>query len=158
MGSGKTTAGKKLAARLAYEYIDLDQFIEQAERDSISNIFEKKGENHFRELESKYLRKISAKNNCVISTGGGAPCFHSNIDFMNNAGFTVYLKMEPEQLLSRLRDAKEQRPLIREKNNEELLLFIKQKLKEREKFYRKAQLITNGFDLNMNELIKQIPV
>jgi shikimate kinase len=156
MGSGKTTAGKKLAYSLSYNYLDLDEFIEQQEQDSIRNIFEKKGEHYFREQEHEYLRKISGYDDCVISTGGGAPCFFDNMDYMNKAGLTVYLKMEPGQLVSRLKDGKEERPLIKDKDDQELLQFIKDKLNEREKHYAKAHLIVDGFNLNLKELLDKI--
>ncbi|MGM0531628.1 MAG: shikimate kinase [Bacteroidota bacterium] len=156
MGSGKTTAGKKLADRLSYSYLDLDEFIEQQEQDSIRNIFEKKGEAYFRERESKYLRDISRYVDCVISTGGGAPCFFDNMDYMNNAGITVYLKMTPGQLFSRLNNGREERPLIKNKDDQELLQYIRNKLSERETHYQKAQLIADGFNLNMSELVKKI--
>lgn len=156
MGSGKTTAGKKLANILSYSYLDLDTFVEQQEQDSIKSIFEKKGESYFRQQESKYLRKISQYKDCVISTGGGAPCFYDNMDYMNNAGLTVYLKLQPEQLASRLKNAREERPLIKDKNDQELLQYITEKLSERERHYRRAKLIVDGFDLNINELLKKI--
>jgi shikimate kinase len=156
MGSGKTTTGKKLAYRLSYSYLDLDEFIEQQEQDSIRNIFEKKGEHYFREKEREYLRKIAGCDNCVISTGGGAPCFFDNIDYMNKAGLTVYLKMEPGQLVSRLKDGKEERPLIKDKDDQELLQFIRDKLSEREMHYSKAQLIVDGFNLDIKELVDKI--
>ncbi len=156
MGSGKTTAGKKLAYRLSYEYLDLDLFIEQQEQDSIRNIFGKKGERYFREQEHKYLRKISGYDDCVISTGGGAPCYFDNMDYMNKAGLTVYLKMDPGQLVSRLKDGREERPLIKDKDDQELLQFIKDKLGEREEYYSKAHLIVDGFNLNISELLDKI--
>ncbi|MBS3769453.1 MAG: shikimate kinase [Bacteroidales bacterium] len=156
MGSGKTTAGKQLASRLSYRYFDLDEFIEQQEQDSIRKIFEKKGEPYFRKKESKYLRDISHYEDCVISTGGGAPCFFDNMDYMNNTGITVYLKMKPEQLVSRLKDGREERPLIKNKDDQELLQFIRDKLSERETYYSKAHMIVDGFNLNINELLDKI--
>lgn len=156
MGSGKTTAGKKLANMLSYGYLDLDEFIEQQERYSIRDIFEKKGEAYFRKQESKYLREISIHDKSVISTGGGAPCFYDNMDYMNNKGLTVYLKMKPEQLVTRLKSGREERPLIKDKDDRELLQFITDKLNERESYYQKAKLIVDGFDLNVSNLLKNI--
>ena len=156
MGSGKTTAGKMLANRLSYSYFDLDEFIEQQEQESIRNIFEKKGESYFREQESKYLKKIAEYEDCVISTGGGAPCHFDNMDYMNNAGITVYLKMKPEQLASRLKNGRQERPLIKDKDDQELLHYIKDKLSQREKDYQKASLTIDGYNFNINELIDKI--
>ncbi|MFP4620827.1 MAG: shikimate kinase [Bacteroidales bacterium] len=156
MGCGKTTAGKKLADKLSYSYLDLDQFIEQQEQENIRNIFEKKGEKYFREQESKYLKEITRTNDAVISTGGGAPCFYDNMDYMNNAGLTVYLKMKPEQLASRLKNVREERPLIKDKDDSELLQYISNKLNERERHYQKAKLVVDGFNLNIIELLEKI--
>ena len=75
MGAGKSTQAKKLAARLNFESIDLDELIEQVNKQSISEIFKANGEHHFRKIESEALRTISEQQNTVIATGGGTPCF-----------------------------------------------------------------------------------
>ena len=156
MGSGKTTAGKKLASRMKYRYIDLDTWIEEQEKMSIKDLFEKKGETYFRNQESKYLRETAHYKECVISTGGGAPCFFDNMDYMNKHGVTVYLKLEPNQLFSRLKNEKTERPLIKSKKDTELLEFIKQKLKEREEYYKQAHWIIDGYNLNISNLYNKI--
>ena len=157
MGSGKTTVGKKLATRLSCEYLDLDDYIEQQEQDSIKNLFEKKGEAYFREQERLYLRNIPDDKSYIISTGGGAPCFFDNIDFMNKTGLTVYLKLKPEQLFSRLESQREKRPLISSKKDDRALLqYIVDKLNEREGYYQKARLIVDGYHLNLDELYHKI--
>ena len=73
MGSGKSTAGKKLASRMGFQCIDLDQYIELKSGKSISQIFEDDGENMFRELEKKYLQELAKQTHTIISTGGGTP-------------------------------------------------------------------------------------
>ena len=156
MGSGKTTVGKKMANGLSYDYFDLDHFIEQKEKKSVRKIFEIMGEAYFREQESKYLRTISDDKNCVISTGGGLPCYNNNMDYMNNNGLTVYLKMKPEHLFSRLKNGRKNRPLIKDKNDQELFQYIVDKLNEREFFYQKSRVVVDGFNLNMNDLLEKI--
>ena len=80
MGSGKTTAGKKLASLLGWSYIDLDKKIEEYEGKSIPEIFSENGEEYFRITESRLLKKLDVGNNTVISTGGGTPCYCNNMD------------------------------------------------------------------------------
>jgi len=140
MGVGKTTAGRELAKSLGLEFIDLDHFIQNRYNKAISQIFEEEGESKFREIENKVLKEISTFENVVVSTGGGVPCFYDNIDIMNNSGITVYLKATPELLADRLILCKDKRPLIRDKNEQELLLFVKESLRKREQFYSQAQI------------------
>ncbi|MFP4448275.1 MAG: shikimate kinase [Bacteroidales bacterium] len=156
MGSGKTTAGRKLSARLNLQFIDLDSAIEEETGMNIQEIFNLKGEKYFREIESQTLRKLSRVDGFVMATGGGAACFKDNIDFMNKKGITVYLKMNIAELISRLKKGKDQRPLLAGKNEEEMQQFIEYKLKERIPYYEKAQLITGGMNLNTPSLAEKI--
>lgn len=156
MGSGKTTLGKKLAALLGWTFIDLDKEIEQKTGMTIPEIFSELGEAHFRKVESEVLRESSSVKGAVVSTGGGAPCHDQNMDFMLSNGLTVYLKLTPAQLRARLTGSGTERPLIRDLEKEDLLTFIETKLTEREKFYSRAGMIVDGFDPDVNELLKQI--
>lgn len=155
MGSGKTTVGRKLASRLNRYFIDLDQRIEKDEQMSIEELFEKKGESYFRRLEAQHLRDIRNIADAVVSTGGGAPCHSDNMAFMNETGITLYLKLSPGQLLARLRNSKGKRPLLKNKNEKEMLEYITKKLKEREPEYEKAQYIVEGFDQNIEKVIQK---
>ncbi|HQB87139.1 MAG TPA: shikimate kinase, partial [Bacteroidales bacterium] len=91
MGSGKTTTGKKLASRLSWKFIDLDEFIEEDKGMPVAEIFETQGEDWFRTVEAEALRTVTKAGNTVISTGGGTPCFYENMEFMLQNGLTVYL-------------------------------------------------------------------
>jgi shikimate kinase len=152
MGSGKTTAGKKLASRLGYTFIDHDELLVQKMGKSIQDIFDEEGEDKFRELEHHMLVSLMAKDNVVISTGGGTPCHYENMDLMNRNGLTIYLKMSAETLVNRLRNAKTDRPLISGKSAEELYSFIVTHLENREPFYAEAQYKVKAKDLNIDEL------
>ena len=152
MGCGKTTWSRKLAAHLGYDFIDLDHLLEEQAGMTIAEYFSTNGEDAFRLLESEVLKQTPYSQNTVISTGGGLPCFFDNMDWMNAQGKTVYIKLSPKTLVDRLERSKNKRPLLLEKQGEELLAFITQKLAEREEFYRKADHIANGISLSVEGL------
>ena len=112
MGSGKTTAGKKLASLLGWSFIDLDKRIEEYTGKTIPEIFSQNGEDYFRIIETQLLRNLKSCTKTVISTGGGTPCYIDNMDFMIETGLTIYLKLTPAELKSRLSQSKGERPLI----------------------------------------------
>lgn len=151
MGSGKTTLGKKLAARMKYNFIDLDEFIQNKTGKEIREIFRESGEEVFRQIESDNLRLLGEIENSIVSPGGGTPCFYDNMDWMNTAGYTVYLRQTPEFLYSRLKNSKTKRPLISSLDPEQLLEFIRKTLNEREKYYEKAQLVIDAKDMKAKE-------
>ncbi|MBL4754058.1 MAG: shikimate kinase [Flavobacteriales bacterium] len=139
MGSGKTSVGKKLAKYLDIEFVDLDHFIEAQAGMSINAIFDGQGEQTFRNLEKDALKKLSGKENAVIATGGGTPCFEDNMNFLNEHGLTIYLKLEPGALFERLVNAKTDRPLLKNLNDQELKDYLEKKLAERSRIYDLAQ-------------------
>lgn len=152
MGSGKSTAGTKLATKLDYEFIDMDTFIETEYQLTIPEIFATKGEKEFRAMEHNALKKLIEKKNLIIACGGGTPCYYNNMELMNNSGITVYLKMSADSLVSRLMNAKDKRPLIANKTETELRAFVNRQLEKREDAYHQAQFTVKGKDLNLDEL------
>lgn len=156
MGSGKTTVGQKLARRLGYSFIDMDKHIEEGKGMSINQIFSKLGESEFRRLEHDLILRIVKMDNVVVSTGGGVPCFNDNMELINQSGISIYLKMTPESLVSRLIHSQSKRPLIRELSSAELPVFIKEKLEEREPYYLKSKYIHDGLDVNIVEIVNMI--
>lgn len=150
MGCGKSYIGKKLAQMLGFQFVDVDSVIENTEvlpesmgKVTIAKIFDLKGEPYFRQLESDRLRGLDKWNDIVIATGGGAACFHHNMQWMNEHGITVYLKTPPELLAARLKSEAAHRPILQDKTGEELLTFIEEKLAAREVFYKQAQIIVH---------------
>lgn len=152
MGSGKSHWGKIWTEKEGLTFYDLDANIEKAFRMSITDIFEKKGEEKFRELERYHLRKFESKKNFLLACGGGTPCFSDNLEWMKSQGKVFYLKTEPEILLKQVMHETEKRPVIKKINPSELLLFIKKKLKEREPYYSQADVILNVEELNKDSL------
>ena len=141
MGAGKTTLGKILARSLNLEFIDLDWYIENRFHQSVSQLFATRGEEGFRKIEQNMLHEVAEFEDVVISAGGGTPCFFDNMEYMNQQGVTVYLKATPETLRTHLRMGKQKRPLIAQKNDEELDAFIRESLDKRESYYNQARLI-----------------
>ena len=147
MGAGKTTLGKAFAREMNLSFVDQDWYIEERFHKTVQEIFAERGEQGFRELERQMLHEIAEFENVVISTGGGAPCFYDNMDFMNQKGDTVFLNVTPEVLFSRLKVASQNRPILRGKSNEELKAFIAKTLEKRAPFYSKAKYIFNADEL-----------
>lgn len=155
MGCGKSTKAKQLAKILECEVIDLDAVIVERIGQSITNFFADNGEAAFRQLERETLMNYPYPETCVVATGGGLPCFFDNMEWMNEKGTTIFLEMEPKQLVSRLHN-REKRPLLKGMDDEQLLAFIELKLKERNPFYHKAKFTVSAFDLNVEQLAKQL--
>ncbi|MDB5025792.1 MAG: shikimate kinase [Mucilaginibacter sp.] len=152
MGSGKTTLGRKLAARMNCEFIDLDHKLEQQVELSIAEYFSFFGEDAFRKLESEVLKKTIYPDDVIVSTGGGLPCYFDNIDWMKANGKVVYIKLAPKILADRLESGKEERPLLQDKHDDDLVAFIEQRLAEREAFYSQATIIADGLSLTAEKL------
>jgi shikimate kinase len=156
MGSGKSTAGKRLAMRLKYSFIDMDRVIEEESGMPINRIFDEKGEEEFRRMEHELIKRISGMEDVVVSTGGGVPCRWDNMEIINKNGISIYLKMTAEDLLNRLKGSKYERPLIRDLSTAELAEYINEKLKEREPFYLKSKYIIDGTEPDIPEIINLI--
>jgi shikimate kinase len=157
MGSGKTHWGKIWAARHKLAFIDLDEVIEIAERKTIAEIFETKGEKYFREVEAQTLKRFTFLRDTIIACGGGTPCFHNNMEWMNKRGTTVYITCTPEEILRRLQSAEaKKRPLINKLNKAELLFFIEQKLKERQPFYTQSKVVLANSKITENTFANHI--
>lgn len=153
MGSGKTTIGKKLAAKLGCGFIDLDAAIEYTEGMFIRDIIGAKGEHYFRELESRVLKQLEHTDK-VIATGGGTPCFFDNIEWMRSNGRVVYVELDEAALFSRLKTTNlEHRPLLKGLDDDGLKVFIHNKLAERKAYYELADVRFNPIRQSIEDLI-----
>jgi len=156
MGCGKTTEGKRIAEEIGFDFMDLDDYIVDKYNQSIVDLFKNLGEEEFRNIETIALKECTQTHSeILIATGGGTPCFNNNLEFMKSNGSLIYLKLNEQELLIRLSQAKTNRPLIKDKNNEEMLLYIEHLLKVREVFYNQADIIVDGNNININ-LLKNV--
>jgi shikimate kinase len=140
MGSGKTTLGLSLAAKLELPFVDLDALIQTREGCTVSDLFAEVGELGFRHIEQMHLHSLLEYPKVVIATGGGTPCFFDNMNWMNRFGVSIYLKTSPELLHSRLKGEVKHRPLLKRFDQDELLPFIKVTMRQREEFYNSAHI------------------
>ena len=154
MGSGKTTFGKKLAAKLKTEFIDLDEVVvNNYHVTGINELIETKGMDFFRQAESEVLKGLTITN-AVVSTGGGTPCYFDNLSWMKNRGVVVFLQLDEGIIFSRLKTTNlEERPLLKDLDDEGLKAFIHEKLEERMPFYNQADITFNPVRQSLNELL-----
>ena len=141
MGCGKSTLGKNISTQIGWTFFDLDEYIEKKEGKSISLIFEEQGESYFRKIETICLKELLKFKSCVISCGGGTPCFNNNMEIITREGASVYIKLSPAVLFDRLTLEKNKRPLIADMDDSKMFTYIQEKLNERKMFYEKAEFI-----------------
>jgi len=146
--------GRALAASLNMTFIDLDTYLEERYFKTIPQIFAEEGEESFRLKERKVLEEVSAFDQVIVATGGGAPCFFDNMELMNSTGICIFLDVDIDSLVDRLIHAKTERPLIKGKSPEELHLFIEGMMQKRRPFYAKAKHILHGKDLFPDQVIE----
>lgn len=147
MGCGKTKIGTLLAQRLNRPFVDTDETIIEESGKSINEIFEKQGEKTFRKMERKVIDCLSKTDGCVVSLGGGSVIDPENWQSISSSGITITLSYPPEILAARL-ERKKDRPLLNRASGIDRLNLIRDMLKEREPYYRRAELI-----LHMNREI-----
>lgn len=153
MGAGKTTVGKELLKVLEnYTLIDMDSEIENREKMKISEIFEKYGEKHFRELETNLLKELSKNQNQIISTGGGVFEKEENRNILKETGTVFYLKASAEKLFDRIK-SQTHRPLLQQGFGVEKVKSI---LDTREANYSKADIIINTENELPQNIVKRI--
>lgn len=153
MCCGKTTQGKQLAKQLGYHFIDLDSYIENKHNNNIAELFKEVGEPEFRNIETESLKECIENNiKTIIALGGGTPCFNNNIALLKQNGLLIYLQMNPTDLYERLFSEKSNRPLLKDKVDNEMLNYIEQLLKLREPVYTQAHIQINSTRLNTDEL------
>ena len=149
MASGKSTTGRRIARKYGYDFIDLDAYIEKRYFKTIAQIFAEKGEDGFRQIESSLLDEVMGFEHVIVACGGGTPCFFDNMERMNKAGVTVYLNASAVDLCQYLKQSGlNKRPLVKDKSDEELLLYVQSSLQKRAPYYEKALYTVASDDLS----------
>ena len=156
MGAGKTSMARRLARKLDVDYYDTDRLFEERYRISVSDFFSKYDEALYRKLDTQILQNTLQYDNAVIATGGGTACFNDNIQWMNEHGMTLFLKVSPLTSYHRLLNSKVKRPLAINKTPEELLEFIQKNYQDRMVYYEQAMLTVKGEDLDLDALADTI--
>lgn len=158
MGCGKSTLGRKLARRLGVAFVDTDALVEEREGAAVADVFRYEGEEHFRQVEREVLEDVIASEDAaVVSTGGGLPVWGDNMQRMNEAGDTVYLRRSAEQIARRLSPyGRQKRPRLRGLSDEELVGFMERDMAAREPFYTQARLIVDCTETSDEELVERI--
>ena len=151
MGSGKSTVGNLISKKLNLNFIDIDSVIEKLTKMKISEIFSKKGEKYFRNLEEKITMKTLNSTNTVISLGGGAFINETIRAEVIKNNFSLWLNLDTPTLLDRIKKNKK-RPIALNLDDNELVKLIE----TRAKTYSKAEFKINCHKLSKTEIVKKI--
>lgn len=160
MGSGKSTIGPILANTLGFQFVDLDKLIEERAGQRIVEIFETKGEKHFRELERQLLAEVASASDFVISLGGGTIANEENVRLIKEHGALVYLKLSPEEVLRRV-SHRNDRPMLKDEQGrvlppDELKRRVLSLLQHREQYYNQADIIVSADLLSVGKTVDEI--
>ncbi len=136
MGSGKSQTGPYLAKMINYAFVDTDDVIEQASKQSISDIFEKDGEKAFRDLEKQVLKEIGQHHSLVIATGGGLVTVPENWGILHQ-GIVIWLDLDLKRSIKRIESDNKKRPLL---NNDDLSQTFSQIYETRKPMYLESDL------------------
>lgn len=152
MGTGKTTIAMKLSHRLNMSYVSIDDLIEKKEKATINEIFTKKGEEYFRDVESGVLKDACNERNLIIDTGGGIVLRDENWTAMKSCGIIICLQADENAIMERTKKYKH-RPLL---NVEDPKLKIRNLLAKRTPFYSKADHCIDTGNLTVKQVVDKI--
>lgn len=154
MGCGKSTVGVRLSYRLKVAMVDTDKLIERRQERTIKEIFDREGEDFFRNLETETLKEVLKRKQAhILSVGGGTPVQPQNAELLKKGGVVVYLRIKPENVWKRLQHD-EKRPLLQCENPLERIETL---MKERESAYEEcAHIIVDVDELSMEEVLDKV--
>tara|TARA_Y100001968_G_scaffold259350_1_gene246581 strand:+ start:485 stop:1063 length:579 start_codon:yes stop_codon:yes gene_type:complete len=152
MGSGKSQTGPDLANILDYAFVDIDDVLEKASKQSIADIFEKDGEKGFRDLEKQVLKEIIQHHSLVIATGGGLVTVPENWGILHQ-GIVVWLDLDIDRSIKRIQSDKKKRPLL---DNDDLLKTFSSLYKRRKPMYLECDLRIKVEDQSPHEVAAMI--
>ncbi len=152
MAVGKSVVGRKLARKLKWSFVDLDQAIEKAEGLKVQAIFERDGEAHFRELEKQKLGEVLEREAQVVATGGGAVVDEENLRLLKKRSLLVCLTATPRTLMRRSGSGRG-RPLLQGGDKKRKIETL---LQQRETVYAQAHLVIDTSDLSIDGVVNKI--
>ena len=157
-GSGKSTIGKELAKALNLAFVDLDAEIEAKEGMPVREIFSMKAEHYYRQVESASLKEWCAKpESYLMATGGGAPCFFSNMELINESGISVFLDTSVREIARRMMKSNlATRPLLASSSLDEVKDRIEFLRSHRMPFYRQAHITVSGDEITIPQILEQL--
>lgn len=135
MGTGKTSTSKKIALYADFKAVEMDKIIEEKAGMSIPEIFEKQGEEAFRDMETELCEELSGQSGLVISTGGGTLLRRENVEALKKNGVVFMLEAQPDTVFERLRNSHEKRPKLKGHMNRGYISWL---MKQRQDAYSRA--------------------
>lgn len=156
MGAGKTTVGKLLAETIGVPFIDSDEWIADKEQATVSVVFAIKGEAYFRQLEKAFLDQLAHEQPAIVAVGGGLPCFGDNMLKLKELGLVVYINTSLQTLTQRLKNDRQNRPILAAVKDDELFRYAEDLISERKVFYKMAQLIVPNESNKPKEVVEKI--
>lgn len=154
--SGKTTTGERLARKLGFDFVDLDGLIEKNDGRTVPEIFTQDGEDEFRRKEQEALHQTGQMENIVVATGGGVPRFFDNMSFMKREGVTIYLQLDKDTLIGRLKEAAKDRPIVKGKTTAQIREYVNDLYSKYEHLYLQSSYVVNSRDILPNDLVNKI--
>ncbi|TYZ27633.1 shikimate kinase [Selenomonas caprae] len=155
MGTGKTSTGKMLAAKLGAAFIDMDQKIEEEAGMSIPDMFARKGEAYFREQERALVKRLAARRNAVISTGGGTVKNPDNVADFKKSGVIVCLSASVDAVLART-NRRGTRPVLDSADQGDRRKAVEQLMAERRELYKQADFTIDTSELSPLQVVENI--
>jgi shikimate kinase len=156
-GSGKTTLGRQLALSLKVPFVDLDKAIEGAAGKKVEDIFKELGEPGFRKVESDILTQhCNLHENFVMATGGGAPCFGTNVEVMKKSGTVIFLDVPPKTISERIIHEVAHRPILKHETPDSLKDRIEFLRSQRIGFYKQAHHTISGSEITVQKILDSV--
>ncbi len=153
MGTGKSTVSKQLSELTGRTEVDLDSYLVEKEGISISEMFEKFGENYFRDKETKYLLEVQQNSDLIVSCGGGIVVREENVKHMKENGVIILLTATPETVYERVKDSLD-RPILNGNMNVE---YIESLMEKRKNLYLSvADIIISTDGKSINEICSEV--
>lgn len=157
-GCGKSTLGKEVAQLMSRTFVDLDEEIVRGEGHSVAQIFQQEGEANFRKIEKKYLSYwCEHQDDFIMATGGGTPCFLSNMELINHSGKSIFLDAPVNVIANRMMNTElARRPLFAGQHVTTIAGRIEDMRQQRFPFYERAHIILSGDPINAGEIVEAI--